>query len=285
MKDTSMKKSFAALWILTLVINSSGCYQNYLSGSRIVETKAKVIDRPNPVVTQKWELPAVLKEISGIAYLDNDRFACIQDEKGTIYIYNTGNNIIEKEIPFAGDYDFEGIAVVGSTAYALRSNGIVYEIQSYNTAPAVKEYPTHLNSKQNVEGLCYDAAHNRLLLAIKGKEDEGKSYKGIYGFDLVTKKLSLQPVIKIDLKDKIWGNTSGNKTMRPSDLAIHPTTRDIYIIDGEIPKLLILRKDGKHKFLYPLDGPDFTLPRVLLFRDLGICLFAMSRMQTEALIF
>ncbi|HEY1020794.1 MAG TPA: hypothetical protein VGE06_00715, partial [Flavisolibacter sp.] len=33
-------------------------------------------------VAQQWDMPAVLKEISGIAYMDGERFACIQDEKG-----------------------------------------------------------------------------------------------------------------------------------------------------------------------------------------------------------
>src|SRR4030095_138943 len=39
-------------------------------------------------ILQTWELPADLMEVSGIAYIDDQRFACIQDEAGTIFIFN-----------------------------------------------------------------------------------------------------------------------------------------------------------------------------------------------------
>src|SRR5688572_17114686 len=37
-------------------------------------------------IESSWQLPEVLREVSGIAYLSVDRIACVQDELGNIYI-------------------------------------------------------------------------------------------------------------------------------------------------------------------------------------------------------
>ncbi|MDQ3290507.1 MAG: SdiA-regulated domain-containing protein, partial [Bacteroidota bacterium] len=115
-------------------------------------------------ILEKWDMPAVLKEVSGIAYLGPNRFACVQDEAGTVFIYNTANSKIEKEIPFGGSGDYEGITVTGKSAYVVSSNGTLYEIEDLEQdKPKVKTYSTSLTAEQNVEGLCYDKKGNRLL--------------------------------------------------------------------------------------------------------------------------
>jgi uncharacterized protein YjiK len=222
-------------------------------------------------IIQRWSLPPVLKEISGIDHIAGDRFACIMDEKGIIFIYNTAENRIERMIPFTGNGDFEGIAIAGTTAYALRADGTIFEIKRYSSnKPSVKEYHTPFSRKQDVEGLCYDATHQRLLLAIKKNEPGGDHYKGIYAFDLGKKTLSPTPVYRIEFDNKIWSQRNGSNTMRPSDLAIHPRTGDIYITDGEDPKLLILGTDGTHKYLYRFDHHDFPLPEGICFAGGGL---------------
>ena len=37
---------------------------------------------------KSWELPDKLIEISGLSFIDEYTLACIQDEKGNIYIFN-----------------------------------------------------------------------------------------------------------------------------------------------------------------------------------------------------
>lgn len=219
------------------------------------------------IITQQWKMPDILKEISGITSIDENRLACIQDEKGIIFIYNLLYDSIEKEIPFAGDFDFEGIALAGKTMYAIRSNGILYSIDNYNSAaPVIKEIPTWLTVKQNTEGLCYDAKHNRLLIAIKDKDPVGKNYKGIYEYNLRNGKLARKPVFRINLNDTIFHK---DHKIRPSDLAVNPGTGDIYITDGERPSLLIMSPAGLLKKIYYLDGKDFHLPEGITFSKQG----------------
>ena len=221
-------------------------------------------------IVKKWQLPDELKEVSGIAYISHNQFACIMDEKGIIYIYNTASNSIEKQIPFWGGGDFEGIAVAGKTIYAIRSNGILYSINNYNSAkPVIKEYKTPLTKKQNTEGLCYDEKNNRLLITIKGNEPNKVDYKGVYAFNLRNNKLDKKPVFKISLTDAILKNGEDDHKLQPSDIAIHPITGDIYIIDGEHPRLLILSANGKPKLLHHLPKDEFALPEGIDFSKKG----------------
>ena len=39
---------------------------------------------PGVTISKKWDMPQILTEISGLSYIDADRFACVQDEMGTM---------------------------------------------------------------------------------------------------------------------------------------------------------------------------------------------------------
>jgi uncharacterized protein YjiK len=213
-----------------------------------------------------------LKEVSGIDYLGNNRIACVQDESGTIYIYDLGQKKIVKQVPFSGAGDYEGIAIVGTTAYIVRSDGRVFEVNGYESGkPSVKEYATALTD-HNVEGLCYDQKQNRLFLAIKAEEPGGKDYKGIYAFDLATKKMLNTPVLKIDLTNPLFKDINEKKianNMQPSDLEINPVTGEVYVIEGASPKVLIMDENGGKKKLYQMSSSDFQQAEGITFTPQG----------------
>ena len=225
-------------------------------------------------VIKKWEMPKELTEISGLSYIDDKRLACVQDELGTIFIYNIASSSVEKEIPFGAPGDYEELAVVGETVWVLRADGKLFEVSNMNAAkPAVNEYSTHLTMKQDSEGLCYDKKNNRLLIAIKGVEPGTEDYKGIYAFDLASKKMDQQPVFKIDLLNKVFEtHGSGKKkkgSMNPAGIAIHPDSGDMYITDGRDPKLLIMDAAGTIKKLYSLNAKQFSQPEGITFNAAG----------------
>ena len=224
-------------------------------------------------ILERWELPDELVEISGIAFTDPNEVAGVQDEAGTIYLYDLAGKKITARIPFGGSGDYEGIAVNGSTAYVVRADGTLYEVANYkNGKPAVKQYRTGLTVNQDVEGLAYDARNNRLLLAIKGEEPGNADYKGIYAFDLATKKMDKAPVHRIQLNDPVFKGGSEKKKkdiMQPSDLAVHPTTGELYITEGAKPKLLVLDASGKAKNLYKMSTKEFSQPEGISFNEGG----------------
>lgn len=223
-------------------------------------------------IEQTWNLPASLREVSGIAYLENNRVACVQDENGVLFIYNLESSTIEEQIEFAGEGDFEGIAVEGTTAYIVQSDGTIYRIADFENNPEITEHPTGLTSDQDVEGLCYDMKNNRLLLAIKEKEPDSEDYKGIYAVDTETMEMNATPVFKLQFDDPIFEQTDvKNKYDRfmPSEISIHPKTGNIYMLEGRVPKLLILDSEANPEKLYFLNVNDFEQPEGLTFDPSG----------------
>jgi uncharacterized protein YjiK len=203
--------------------------------------------------------------------MDDQRFACVQDEEGKVFIFNRATGKIEKTIPFGGAGDYEGIALNGNMAYVLRADGVIYEVDIDGKQETSKNYKTALTVEHNVEGITYDKTNNRLLLAIKDEEPGNPGYKGIYAFDLSKKEFVKDPVFKIDLQNKILNSAEGkkkNKAIAPSEIGLHPQSGDIYITDGPKSRLLIMDKSGGIKRLLQL-GKDFAQPEGITFSPGG----------------
>ena len=221
-------------------------------------------------IRKRWDLPSELREVSGIAYIDARRFACIQDEEGSLYIFNTETNQIERKLRFAGKGDFEDLALAENTAYVLRSDGVIFEIDDYNSdQPGIKKYTTHLTAANDCEGLVWDKKQNRLLVTVKNAGSKEQS--PVYSFDLAEKKMAEQPAFTIDFDDPVFEKAAKKKDrrIRPSAIGIHPTTGDLYVLEGTSPKLLILDQKAAPQKLVVLDKADFPQPEGLSFSPAG----------------
>ena len=92
-----------------------------------------------------------------------------------------------------------------------------------------------------MEGLAYDAAHNWLLLACKGDPGGGlEDVRAVYAFDLDTGKLMGPPVFTLDRETL----DAGGAPFKPSGLAIHPASGEIYVISSVRKALVVLAPDG-----------------------------------------
>lgn len=217
-------------------------------------------------VTGRWEMPKVLTEISGITWLGTDKIAAVQDEVGVIFIYDLVKKDVEDKIPFSGKGDYEGIAAVDDKFYVLRSDGLIVEVKEGEAKP----YKTHLSAFHDAEGLFYDKANNRLLVAVKANDPVSSTRKGIYSFDLSSKKMSDQPVMFVDLEHPLLGE--GKKMgdrFQPSDLAIHPVTGEVYVIDGANSSLLVMDQKSEIKAVYKLDRSVLKQPEGITFSPSG----------------
>lgn len=275
------KIAFAIIGVLTLLAIITWKSVHYFNGkfddTKITKEKKKSSKKDSAFrkakgdtvvsdvsIIKKWDMPDLLKEVSGIAYMGDQRFACVQDERGSIFIFNTVTNKIEREISFGQSGDYEGIALQGNTAYVVRADGRIFEVDmNAQEKPRVKEHRTSLTVKQNVECIAYDISKKRLLLAIKDDEPGGQRYKGIYAYDLAKSAFNDEPVFRINLDDTLIAATK-KKTVMPSSLAIHPGTGEMYITDGPQSQLLILDKEGKVSRLLQL-GKNFPQPEGLTF--------------------
>ncbi|QED36893.1 hypothetical protein FK178_03830 [Antarcticibacterium arcticum] len=232
---------------------------------------ARALESDSVKIEKKWELPEILREVSGIAYMGNNKIACVQDEDGIIFIFNLATTSIEKEIEFAGPGDYEGISLVGGTAYVLRSDGTIFEVTNFNeAAPQTSKYETPLKGKLNFEGLGYDENNNRLLIALK--EKSGDDFKPVYAFELENKIWVTEPVIKIKFNDPVFGILNqkiSRKMLRPSEITLHPSTGKIFVLEGLGPKLLILDQSGKPEEIHILNSKQFPQAEGLTFGDSG----------------
>ncbi|HLO59663.1 MAG TPA: hypothetical protein VK179_13030 [Bacteroidales bacterium] len=241
------------------------------------------LDEPD----EMFVLPDSLREISGIAPLSDTEFACIQDENGIVFIYDTAKRRIRRQLPFGIDGDFEGIARVQKSLYILRSDGTLYEIEDYRSSPVVNTLVTGIMAGDN-EGLCYDSTSNRLLIGSKSKLGNGsglKNFRGIYSFDLDSKLLSEQPVFSFNVKtlqqfavknrigvpSKITkkGNQQAIIKFRPSDIDFNPLTNDLYVLSSVDHMLFIFNKDGVIKNIQLLDPSLFSKAEGLSFLENG----------------
>lgn len=223
-------------------------------------------------IEQTWELPGKLKEISGIAFLPPNKMACVQDEKGKIFIYNLSTSRIEREIEFAGKGDYEGIAIDGNVAYVLESNGTVYRVSDFYGAAKTSRFETFFTSKNDVEGLFFDKKNNRLLLAVKEKDPNSKDQKGIYEVNLPSMELNKKPVFKISL-DGTFSSKKGKKekpgSFYPSEVAVDPSSAEILVLEARRPQLLVLDSMGVTKALHKFDPKLFPQPEGVTFDASG----------------
>lgn len=225
----------------------------------------------NIQIDKKWDMPIVLEEISGISWMDKDHIACVEDEEAIIFIYNLTTSKIEKQIVFGEDGDYEGIALVDNDAYVLRSDGVIFEVLNFqNDSLVINEYSTGMTKEYEWEGITWDKKRNRLLLSIKDKAD--KESKPIYAFNLKTKMVEEKPAYQINFNDpafKILEQEINQQIIEPSEVAVHPFTGEIYVLEANKPKLLILNSNGTIKKLHVLREEQFGQPEGLTFDDQG----------------
>ncbi len=212
------------------------------------------IDAPELLVS----LPKELNEISGLTLDGNDLLA-IEDEDGIIFRLSVADGSIKERIPFWEEGDYEGIALVGKEIWITKSNGRLYQvIHPGSEQQEVKEYNTWLNGDNDVEGLAYDPAENRLLLACKDDPKGNgldKENRYIFAFDLASKKLSDEAAFSIPREDDF----------APSALAIHPLTRQLFLTSSVGKQLLVATSEGAIETIQKVDEKWFPQPEGLCF--------------------
>jgi len=239
-------------------------------------------DLANP--TERHKLPDDLREVSGLSYYKPGRLACVQDELGVAFIYDLSSKTITDEHVFGKKGDYEGVEYVGKTLYVLRSDGELYHmdptdgVKVLGGSPETKHIKINLPGKNDMEGLGYDPQLDALLLATK----DGKGTdKIIYYYSLKNKTLFQGIVLKqADLKalDGSMGE------FKPSGIAVHPTTRDYYVLSSAAHRLAVFTPNGKVKSLVSLDDKALPQPEGICFTPDGTLYIASEGDSKKGII-
>ncbi len=216
--------------------------------------------------SKTWKLPGSLKEVSGITFIDSVRLACVQDEKGIIYIFNTLSGKVENRFDVLPNGDYEGIAFDGNSYYMLRSDGIIFVVSD-----TIAEVEVNTGSENN-EGLFFDKAGGRLLIATKKRsEDRSRHQRFIWSVRVPGYIPDGNPALVIDFmalgEFRRQSENKGKKQIEfnPSELAVHPKTSDIYLISSEDSAILVYTKDKQIKFAGRLNPGLMPQPEGIAF--------------------
>ncbi len=241
---------------------------------------------------QRHELPKILNEISGLSLTpgNDELLTAIQDENGILFYINKQTGEVERELTFYKDGDYEGVEVVGESVYVIKSTGTIYEVKDLDqTPPYVLKHKFFLSKENDVEGLCYDAANDRLLIACKGLAATGESFekakfkKAIFSFNLSDKSMDILPTYVITLEsiqtylgqckatkyhDKLTGYFNPdveNLIFSPSAIAVHPITGHLYMTSSAKKIMMVIDVGGRILHLEKMDKSVHPQPEGLAF--------------------
>jgi len=142
-----------------------------------------------------------------------------------------------------------------------------------------------LFGKIPTEGIAATSA-GKLWITVKEKNlDNSSGYKGVYEYDPQTKELRREPVLKIrydDPKFERLKTHNPRKLLRPSDLAIHPVSGHLYILDAEFQKVVITNSLGEVLSIHLLDPAEFEQPEGIAFSKNGRIFIANERVGQPA---
>jgi uncharacterized protein YjiK len=226
---------------------------------------------------RRWDLPGELEEISGLSYYKHDQLACIQDEKGVLYLYDLTKGEIVWDAKFGGKGDYEGVEMVDETAFILRSDGEIFYFEL--GSDHVEKIETDLTDNNDAEGLGYSRSGVEFLIACKEqpglKKEDLKNCRAVYRLGLGDREIKKQDRYLIDgesynkmLEEKGLSKKK-HKPFKPSGVAVHPNTGDIFVI-GTVGKMLVVMNQNEEIIdMIPLDPKIFIQPEGVAFSPEG----------------
>jgi uncharacterized protein YjiK len=239
-------------------------------------------DQPDRII---W-LPSALHEISGVAVLREGLLGAVQDEAGDLFLLDAETGEVVARRNFGPPGDYEDLALVGERIFVLRSDGTLFEISDWQAdSLTARIHATRLTERHNTEGLAYDPRGRRLLIACKDYPGEGlRRARAIYAWDLEGQQRSGPPVYVIEGQAfneaapdhpinrtlrKLLAPVADLSGLRPSALAVHPVTDELYVLSSERKALVILHRSGSLLGVWELPRTLYPAPEGLAFLPNG----------------
>ncbi len=236
---------------------------------------------------KKYSMPDNLQEVSGIAFNKGDSSFVYaqQDEDGKLFKLPIGTKD-ETKTKFAEKGDYEDVSIINNWAVLLKSNGDLYTFplsETKNSETANVHENFGLVAKGEYEGMYADEASGQVYVLCKNcKED--KNTKSTSGYVLTFGNdgtLKSKGSFKIDASQ--MDNLSGKKkgTFHPSALAIHPITKEWYVVSSVNKALVVLDSKWKVKSVFHLSANTFNQPEGIAFDKDGNLYISNEGSETQ----
>jgi DNA-binding beta-propeller fold protein YncE len=236
---------------------------------------------------QKYSMPDILQEISGIAFNkgDNAYVYAQQDEDGKLFKLPLGTKD-ETFTKFAEKGDYEDVSVINDWVILLKSNGDLYSFplsETGMTETALVKHSFGLVPKGEYEGMFADEETGQVYLLCKNcKVDKGSKLTS--GYILSFEKdgtLKAKGTFQVDASkmDNLTGKKKG--TFHPSALAINPLTKEWYIVSSVNKALVVLDANWQVKNVYHLSSNTFNQPEGIAFDKQGNLYISNEGSETQ----
>lgn len=278
--------------LILLLLGLLGACSNGTTPAR-PHLSSSTVDYQLDAPSKTFKLEKKLREISGLTCY-NDEFLCaVQDEQGNLYQLSRKDGAIKHKVDFSADGDYEGLACYKDRLFALRADGVLFELTDWENAQKAQTrvINTNLGEINNTEGITYDPRTEQLWIACKGSAQIGQQVeqeRGVYAYDLTLDSFYTKPVFTLSQKKvhryikhylknsphypfykKLFKKERPNLPLQPSAIAIHPITEDIYLLCAVGSSLIVLRRDFSIRQLYYLSHELFEQPEGMAFDSQG----------------
>lgn len=206
-----------------------------------------------------------LLEISGITFHQGrpDTLLAINDESGKLF-YFTATDTRPHVVKFAGNGDYEDLAVYKDSIYILRSDGSLFTLpDSLTERTTISSKHKKIFPKAEYESIYIDDKSGKLYVLCKqyGKKKNKNLLLG-YSIDLKDTIFAAKP-FAIDISDVV--EKKNKKQFLPSAMARNWMTGEWFIISSANKFFLITDKDFKPKKVFNLDPAFFIQPEGMAF--------------------
>lgn len=254
-------------------------HQEVVNETPVLQPPAYDLDHP----TARHDLPRALREVSGLTFYRDNQLACVQDEDGDLFLFDVEKGKVTERLHFGPAGDYEGVEYANGNFYVLRSDGLIFVIRPdddtfrpggvlFDGTRDVATLAPALPPGSDVEGLGYDPRTKRLLIALKETPSETKRYVYFYDFG---RKVAWKGLVLSPLKLEQEAGLSGkDANLKPSGVAVHPKTGELYVLAAEGAKLLVLDRLGIIRSVARLDPNTFRQPEGLCFTPDGTLFIA-----------
>lgn len=266
------------IWCVLVIFLISGCYGNNSSSSY---PSIPGYDLSEPTIVH---LRTELDEISGIVYYPKDTsIFAINDEVGVLFKIYLRKRIQVERWKFSDDADYEDIAIVDSTFYVLLSNGNIKAF-TFESKESVKVETCKIpvSGKNDFESLYFDQFYQQLVLICKDCEQDKKKSVSAFAFKPSSRTFQKEPFFTLDGKEVAEMMRDKKLDFKPSAAAIHPITKELFIVSSIAKVIAIADRNGEIKKVYPIDPHLFKQPEGITFTPNGDLLISNESAELGA---
>lgn len=236
---------------------------------------------------EKYGMPDILQEISGIAFNkgDNSIIYAQQDEDGDVFSLPIGKKE-HTQTKFAKKGDYEDISIINDWVIILKSNGDLF---TFPIGETKKEEITNVKESKDLvpkgeyEGMFADEKTGKVYLLCKTcKVDKNTKNASGYIFDFQsdgTFKPAGNFTVDVSSIDKLTGKKKN--TFHPSALALNPLSNEWFIVSSVNKVLVVTDQQWKVKGAYHLSANIYNQPEGIAFDKQGNLYISNEGSETQ----